>query len=117
MALGTGLFDLSGRTALITGSSQGIGNALARGLADAGCAILLNGRNQDKLEAAAATLRADGAVVETLAFDATDHRAVLAAIDGYEERGRIDILVNNAGMQCGPTARRHSIAGRRWPVT
>jgi gluconate 5-dehydrogenase len=99
MARGTGLFDLSGRTALITGSSQGIGHALARGLADAGAAIVLNGRNEEKLEAAADSLRGEGAVVETLAFDAADHEAARAAIDGYEAHGQIDILVNNAGMQ------------------
>ncbi|MEM7489172.1 MAG: SDR family oxidoreductase [Pseudomonadota bacterium] len=94
------LFDLTGKRALITGSSQGIGFALARGLAAAGARIVLNGRDTAKLEAAADTLRADGAEVDTLAFDATDHDAVRAAVDGFEARtGAIDILVNNAGMQ------------------
>lgn len=94
------LFDLTGKRALITGSSQGIGFALARGLAAAGAEIVLNGRDAAKLEKAAATLRAEGYSIETLAFDATDHALVRVAIDGFETtKGPIDILVNNAGMQ------------------
>lgn len=93
-------FDLSNRLALITGSSQGIGLALARGLAGYGARVVLNGRDADKLEAAAATLRADGPTVEIAAFDVTDHDAVVAGVDTVEQRfGAIDILVNNAGMQ------------------
>ncbi|WP_146348406.1 SDR family oxidoreductase [Falsiphaeobacter marinintestinus] len=94
------LFSLTGRRALVTGSSQGIGFALARGLANAGAEIVLNGRDSAKLEAAAKILADEGATVHTLTFDATDHEAVRAAIDGFEEKtGAIDILVNNAGMQ------------------
>ncbi|MEL7115432.1 MAG: SDR family oxidoreductase [Pseudomonadota bacterium] len=93
------LFSLKGQRALITGSSQGIGFALARGLAEAGAALVLNGRDTAKLDAAAEAMAAEGAEVETLAFDATDHAAVRAAVDGYEAGGQIDILVNNAGMQ------------------
>lgn len=98
--MGLELFDLTGKTALITGSSQGIGLALARGLAQAGAALVLNGRDPDKLIAAADSLREDGATVRELAFDVTDHEAVRSAIDGYEaDTGPIHILVNNAGMQ------------------
>ncbi|SFJ15369.1 SDR family oxidoreductase [Jannaschia pohangensis] len=94
------LFDLTGKRALITGSSQGIGFALARGLAAAGASVVLNGRDAAKLAAAADTLRGEGATVETLAFDATDHDGVRKAVDGFEaDHGAIDILVNNAGMQ------------------
>lgn len=94
------LFNLSGKRALITGSSQGIGLALARGLAAAGAAIVMNGRDGAKLEAAASALRGEGFTVQTLAFDATDHNAVRTAVDGFEAaHGAIDILVNNAGMQ------------------
>ena len=94
------LFDLTGKRALVTGSSQGIGFALARGLGAAGAEIVMNGRDTTKLEAAAATLRAEGFAVHTLAFDATDHLGVRAAVDGFEaDIGPIDILVNNAGMQ------------------
>lgn len=94
------LFSLTGKCALITGSSQGIGFALARGLASAGAEIVLNGRDVAKLDAAAETLRSEGAVVYTLAFDATDHAGVRGAVDNFEANtGPIDILVNNAGMQ------------------
>ena len=94
------LFDLGGKRALITGSSQGIGLALARGLAEAGASIVLNGRDVPKLDAAAAILRAEGVMVDCLAFDATDHDGVRRAVDGFETgTGAIDILVNNAGMQ------------------
>ncbi|MEJ6395867.1 SDR family oxidoreductase [Gymnodinialimonas sp. 2305UL16-5] len=94
------LFDLTGARALVTGSSQGIGFALAKGLAAAGAEIVLNGRDKAKLDAAAAELEATGATVQKLAFDVTDHDAVRDAIDGFEaEIGAIDILVNNAGMQ------------------
>ena len=94
------LFDLSGKCALITGSSQGIGFALAKGLAAAGATIVLNGRDSEKLARAADTLQTMGIAVKTLAFDATDHADVRQAIDGFEaSSGPIDILVNNAGMQ------------------
>ena len=90
------LFDLTGRRALITGSSQGIGFALAQGLAAAGAQVVLNGRDPAKLALAAAQL--PGA--EMLSFDATDHAAVRAAVDTFEVQGKpVDILINNAGMQ------------------
>jgi gluconate 5-dehydrogenase len=90
------LFNLTGKRALITGSSQGIGFALAQGLAAAGAHVVLNGRDVAKLAAAAAQI----AGAQTLAFDATDHIAVRAAVDAFEAAiGPIDILVNNAGMQ------------------
>lgn len=90
------LFDLSGKRALVTGSSQGIGFALAQGMVAAGANVVLNGRDPAKLAQAAAQI--PGA--DVLAFDATDHEAVRAAVDGFEAQvGAIDILVNNAGMQ------------------
>ena len=93
-------FDLSGRLALITGSSAGIGLALAQGLAGAGATVVLNARGADKLQAAAEALRAQGATVHALAFDVTDATAVAAAVARIEaEIGPIDILVNNAGTQ------------------
>jgi gluconate 5-dehydrogenase len=90
------MFDLTGKRALITGSSQGIGLALAKGLAGAGAQLVLNGRDESRLAAAADAV--PGA--RMLAFDATDHAAVRSAVDRFEaDVGPIDILVNNAGMQ------------------
>lgn len=91
-------FRLDGRLALVTGSSGGIGLALARGLGQAGAAVVLNGRDRGKLEAAAAALRGEGLTVHTSAFDATDAAAVEAAVAAVESGvGAIDVLVNNAG--------------------
>ena len=93
-------FRLDGRLALVTGSSAGIGLAIARGLAQAGAAIVLNGRQADKLEAAAQALRAEGHTVHVRGFDVTDSTQVRAAVDGIEKDiGPIEILVNNAGIQ------------------
>ncbi|MFG2967160.1 SDR family oxidoreductase [Streptomyces sp. NPDC048179] len=90
------LFDIGGRTALVTGSSRGIGLALARGLAQAGCTVVLNGRDEDRLAEAAAGIPGS----RTAAFDVTDGPSVAAGIADVEERvGPLDILVNNAGMQ------------------
>ena len=108
-------FRLDGKLALVTGSSSGIGLALARGLGQAGAALVLNGRDAPKLAAAAAALRADGLTVHERAFDVTDGEAVQAAIAGIEaEVGAIEILVNNAGLQ-----RRgafHELAAADWQV-
>jgi gluconate 5-dehydrogenase len=94
------LFDLSGRTALVTGSSRGIGLALARGLARAGARVVLNGRDAARLGSAADELRKEGLGVEIARFDVTDEAAVDAAVARIENAvGAIDILVNNAGMQ------------------
>ena len=94
------LFDLTGRTALITGSSQGLGFAIARGLAQAGAAIALNGRDEKKLTAAAEALRAEEFRVTTEAFDVTDGAAIANAVARLEaEFAPLDILVNNAGIQ------------------
>lgn len=93
-------FSLVGRSALITGSTQGIGLSLAEGLADAGAAVVLNGRNKDKLAAASERLRAQGAQVTTSQFDVTKGSEVDAAIAALAENNvAVDILVNNAGMQ------------------
>ncbi|MGW4389596.1 SDR family oxidoreductase [Streptomyces sp. NPDC004685] len=96
------LFDISGRTALVTGSSRGIGFALARGLLEAGATVVLNGRDESALADAAERLseQTGKGPVHTAAFDVTDGPSVAAGIAGVEERvGPLDILVNNAGMQ------------------
>ena len=94
------LFSLSGQRALVTGSSQGIGFALARGLVEHGASVVVNGRDRLKLEAAASALRDAGADVAVSDFDVTDGDAVKRGVDAIEaEIGAIDILINNAGMQ------------------
>lgn len=99
-------FSLSGRRALVTGSSQGIGLALARGLAEAGAAVVLNGRDDAKLGRAADELGRAGLAVETAAFDVTSEAAVKEGVARMEQAGkRIDILVNNTGIhRRGPLA-------------
>jgi len=93
-------FSLAGRTALVTGSSRGLGLAIARGLAQAGAALVLNGVSAQRLEETAAALRTEGFPVRTAAFDVTDEAAVTSAFAALDADGvAIDILVNNAGMQ------------------
>ena len=94
------LFDLSGRAALVTGSSKGIGFALAAALASAGARVVLNARDEARLAQAAQRLHAEGLQVATQAFDVTDPAAVQAGVAAVESAvGAIDILVNYAGMQ------------------
>ncbi|KOG42421.1 SDR family NAD(P)-dependent oxidoreductase [Streptomyces resistomycificus] len=95
------LFDLTGRRALVTGSSKGIGAALAAGLAEAGAELVLNGRDADALEHARQELgERTGATVHTAAFDVTDESAVRHAVREIEDGiGPLDILVNNTGVQ------------------
>jgi gluconate 5-dehydrogenase len=94
------LCDLSGKTALVTGSSDGLGLAIARGLAAAGAAIVLNGRDELKLAAVLKSFEAEGRRTHARAFDVADEGSVLAAFDHFDAAGvEIDILVNNAGFQ------------------
>ena len=93
------LFDLTGRTALVTGSSQGIGYAMAGGLARAGARVVLNGRDAAKLDAAVAALRAEGLDVAGNAFDVSDPAAVETAVAEIERDRPDRILINNAGKQ------------------
>lgn len=94
------LFSLKGRLALVTGSGQGIGHALARGLAQHGARVVLNGRSAEKVEKALAALRGEGLAAESSVFDVVDAAAVEAEVARIEKDiGPIDIAVNNAGMQ------------------
>jgi 2-deoxy-D-gluconate 3-dehydrogenase len=95
----TGLFDLSGKVAIVTGGNGGIGLGMAQGLADAGAAIAVVGRNEAKSEAAAAGLEQRGVKAIAVTADVTDKAAVAAMAERVSrELGRIDILVNNAGI-------------------
>ena len=105
-------FNLKGQRALITGSSAGIGLALAEALTQAGAHVILNGRTASKVDAAAHALQAQGLSVSTSVFDVTDADSVRAAVEQIDAEGPIDILVNNAGMQIrGPL---HEYADSDW---
>lgn len=94
------LFDLSGRTALITGSSRGIGLAMARGLAEAGAHVIINSRQQAAVDEAVALLRAEGLEASGLACDVASEASVTEAFQALDAQGvEVDILVNNAGIQ------------------
>ncbi|MEA1264327.1 SDR family oxidoreductase [Microbacterium maritypicum] len=98
---GLAAFDLTGRTALVTGSSQGIGRTLAEGLAGAGATVVVHGRDAAKAQAAAGEIaQGTGAVVHSVVFDVTEAAAVDAGMGEVEHLvGTPDILVNNAGVQ------------------
>lgn len=98
------LFDVAGRTALVTGSSRGIGLALATGLLEAGCTVVLNGRDGAALDAARERLEpvaaAGGGAVHAVAFDNADPAAVVAGVERAEQlAGPLDIAVCNTGAQ------------------
>ena len=99
MVSGIELFNLKGKKALVTGSSQGIGYALAKGLSSAGAEIVLNGRDKAKLEKSAKDLNLEYGLFQ-LCFDVTNQKEVTENIDQFEKNfGPIEILINNAGMQ------------------
>jgi gluconate 5-dehydrogenase len=94
------LFSLDGQVALVTGSSRGLGFAMAEALAAHGALVVLNGRDAKTLEIKAGTLAERGDRAEVAPFDVTDGPAAAAAIQRIAARhGRLDILVNNAGIQ------------------
>ena len=96
----TSLFDLSGKTALVTGSTSGLGRAIAGGLAEAGAAVVVNGRNAERLASTVEALAASGLKAHGYRFDVTSEELVNTAVARIErEVGPIDILVNNAGIQ------------------
>ena len=93
-------FSLSGKVALVTGASRGLGWGIAESLAAAGARVVLNGRNQDTLDARASELDGRGLAAATARFDVGDRAAAGAALDQVvADQGRLDILVNNAGIQ------------------
>jgi gluconate 5-dehydrogenase len=104
-------FDLAGRVALVTGGGSGLGLAIARGLADAGARVAINGRNRAKLDAAAATLAESGINARVVPFDVTDEAGVAAGVAAVVETlGPIDILVNNAAVNQRQALDKFSLA-------
>ncbi|MCC6198004.1 MAG: SDR family oxidoreductase [Burkholderiales bacterium] len=98
--MATSPFDLSGRVALVTGAYRGLGFAIARGMAEAGAIVVLNGRKPDELRKAVKTLTDAGLRADFAAFDVVQREAVHAAVANVAARhGAVDILVNNAGIQ------------------
>jgi gluconate 5-dehydrogenase len=94
------LFDLTGRTALITGSTRGIGYALALGLGQSGATVVVNSRQPAAVDAAVAQLRDAGVAARGVAFDVADEASVVRAFEALDRDGvAVDILVNNAGIQ------------------
>lgn len=94
-----GIFDLSGKVALVTGSAQGLGNIIARGYLEAGATVVLSDINPATLEKAAEVFRAEGYVTPWYAFDISNEEQVNEAVEKIEkEVGPISILVNNAGI-------------------
>ncbi|MEO7916683.1 MAG: SDR family oxidoreductase [Dokdonella sp.] len=104
------LFDLSGRTALVTGGSRGLGLQIAEALGDYGARILLSARKQDELEHAQAHLKARGIEADWMIADGSKPESVHALVDAALERmGRVDVLVNNAGTSWGAPAEDHPL--------
>jgi len=98
--MSTALFDLSVKTALVTGSSRGLGRAIAEGFARAGARLSINGTDAARAEAAAGEFRAAGHQALSAAFDVTDEAAIVQAFERFDADGvAVDILVNNAGIQ------------------
>lgn len=94
------LFSLKGKVALVTGSYRGLGLAIARGLANAGARVVINGRSREGVEAAVDEMKEDGLEALPAVFDVQDEASVKDGIRKITERwGRVDILVNNAGIQ------------------
>ena len=104
------LFDLKGKTALITGGSRGLGLQMAHALGEAGARVLISSRKQADLEEATAELKAAGMAAEWVAADGQSEEECRRLVDEAMKRlGRIDILVNNAGAAWGAAAEEHPV--------
>jgi 2-dehydro-3-deoxy-D-gluconate 5-dehydrogenase len=104
-------FDLKGRVALVTGGNGGIGLGMARGLAQAGAAIAVAGRNLEKSEAAAAELGAKGVKTAVVEVDVTDEMSCRKMVDTtLAQLGRLDILINNAGINIRKQPQDYTLA-------
>jgi NAD(P)-dependent dehydrogenase (short-subunit alcohol dehydrogenase family) len=104
------LFDLTGKTALVTGGSRGLGLQLAQALGEAGARVMLSSRKAEDLIAAAAELKAAGIEVDWIAADCSKEAELRALADETIQRfGHVDILVNNAGAAWGAPAEDHPV--------
>lgn len=104
------LFDLTGKTALVTGGSRGLGLEMAHGLGEAGARVTITGRRAQWLDAAEAELRGAGIPCEAVVCDVTDAEAVTALVEGVVARHRtLDIVINNAGISWGAPAEGMSL--------
>jgi gluconate 5-dehydrogenase len=104
------LFDLTGRTALVTGGSRGLGLQLAHALGEAGAKVMLSSRKAEDLEQAAAELQAAGIDARWIAADCAKESEIVRLADETLQRvGEVDILVNNAGASWGAPAEDHPL--------
>jgi 2-deoxy-D-gluconate 3-dehydrogenase len=104
-------FDLKGRVALVTGGNGGIGLGMARGLAQAGAALAIAGRNLEKSQTAAADLKSLGARTAVLEVDVSDEASCRRMVDeAVAQLGRLDILVNNAGINIRKQPQDYTLA-------
>src|SRR3954466_6289098 len=93
---------MSGRAALVTGGSSGIGLAIARALGEDGYALTVSARRPDKLEAAVNGLREDGIDAQAVPANMASEEDIKRVVDAHRERhGRLDVLINNAGVGIG----------------
>ena len=98
--MSTSLFNLSGKTALVTGSSRGLGRAMAEGMAAAGAKVVINGTDAGRVAEAVDAMKRAGMDVTGSVFNVTDEPAICAAFERFDAAGTsIDVLVNNAGIQ------------------
>jgi NAD(P)-dependent dehydrogenase (short-subunit alcohol dehydrogenase family) len=110
------MFDLSGKVAIVTGGSRGLGLEIAEGLAEAGAAVAITGRRRQWLDPAESALRAAGAEVLSVEADVADPDGVRRTVDATVERwGGIDILVNNAGLSWGAASLDYPLD--KWQLT
>ena len=106
------LFDLTGRTALVTGGSRGLGLQIAESLGELGAKVVLSSRKQEDLDEAVAHLKARGIEASAVAADLSKEAAIAPLVAETMKRlGRIDILVNNAGATWGAPAEDYSLVG------
>lgn len=105
------MFDIAGRTALVTGASSGLGNHFARFLAASGAKVTAVARRMDRLESLVADIKRDGGEATAAFCDVTDHDSIRAAIETAENTfGPLDILVNNAGATVAKPILEHDIS-------